>query len=70
MLRRCYAPNTQGDRKRRVVFVESIVIIENKDMKGGKKKTKGFSKQDSEKFETMSLRSTRSEKVLSTKKIG
>jgi hypothetical protein len=64
MLRRCYAPNTQGDRKRRVVFGGAVVIIENK------LKSKLVRKGDSDRFETMSLRSSRSERVLSKKRIG
>jgi hypothetical protein len=63
MLRRCYAPNVQGDRKRHVMFGGAVVIVENKG------KSKYFRKGDSDKFETLSARSTRSERVSSRKKI-
>ncbi len=62
MLRRCYAPNTLGDRKRRVVFGGSVVIIE------GKGRLKTF-KGELDKFETASARSTKSERVSSKRKI-
>lgn len=62
MLRRCYAPNTLGDRKKRVVFGGAAVVVE------GKGRMRAF-KGDSDKFETASARSTRSERVSSKKKI-